>query len=190
MVISTPDIALFQCSNVPKEKFEFFWENTVNINSDQGITAQIKSLRKKIVLLKADQKAWNHIFFFERIANIAGIQILSQKKQADLVIQSLSGVFFTQLNDLQEKLQELQHTARLIMEDASKPRESPPPTEYPKKVVTEKEAADYLGFHVGHLARLRRMGKGPPYLRVGGGKSIRYQIKDLDDYLTTNTVAS
>ena len=64
MVISTPDIALFQCSNVPKEKFEFFWENTVNINSDQGITAQIKSLRKKIVLLKADQKAWNHIFFF------------------------------------------------------------------------------------------------------------------------------
>ncbi len=58
------------------------------------------------------------------------------------------------------------------------------------RLVTEKQAAEYLGISVYLLQRWRCQLRGPDFVRVGGpyGKAIRYKRSTLDDWVETNTV--
>lgn len=53
--------------------------------------------------------------------------------------------------------------------------------------VIEKDAAHYTGWSQSYLRKARRLGHGPAYLRVG--RSIRYQLADLDAWLAAHRVA-
>ncbi len=51
----------------------------------------------------------------------------------------------------------------------------------PRRVQTEKEAADYSNFSVRTLQKWRVVGGGPKFLKVG--RSVRYRLEDLDAFL-------
>lgn len=55
----------------------------------------------------------------------------------------------------------------------------------PSGTLSPKEAAEYLGYAPQTLAGWRFQGRGPRYLKLGGGKrgKIRYRLEDLDNYL-------
>lgn len=61
-----------------------------------------------------------------------------------------------------------------------------------KNVLTEKEAADYIGMSLSYLQHHRSNGSlknrtaGPIFIKAG--RSIRYLRKDLDNWLTKNRV--
>ena len=61
-------------------------------------------------------------------------------------------------------------------------------------VITEKEAAVYVGMSVSFLrmSRLERRRKnhtpGPPFVKMG--RSVRYRIADLDEWLIANRMES
>lgn len=63
----------------------------------------------------------------------------------------------------------------------------------PSNLVTEKDAAQYIGMSVAFLRKSRMEGRrknrtpGPPYLRLGR-KSIRYSLRDLDAWLLEHRV--
>jgi hypothetical protein len=63
---------------------------------------------------------------------------------------------------------------------------------FPPAVLDEKEAAYYIGMSCGFLRRCRMNGvsksgtKGPAYVRVPGGRTIRYLLQDLDAWLLAN----
>lgn len=60
-----------------------------------------------------------------------------------------------------------------------------------KQYLTAKEAAAYTGISHSHLAKLRHNGKGCPFVRIGDSQTkalIRYRKKDLDLWLSGNTV--
>ena len=50
------------------------------------------------------------------------------------------------------------------------------------------EAADYLGSAVSALAKLRSIGGGPVFLRLG--KAIRYRKRDLDGWMARTAASS
>lgn len=57
-----------------------------------------------------------------------------------------------------------------------------------KRALTEGQAAAYLGVSRSFLRRARMTGplnksEGPPYVRIGRRKGIRYLVDDLDGYL-------
>lgn len=52
-----------------------------------------------------------------------------------------------------------------------------------------KEAADYIGISKSHLDRLALVGGGPPYSKLSP-KLCLYQIKDLDDWVSSHRVTS
>jgi hypothetical protein len=54
-----------------------------------------------------------------------------------------------------------------------------------KKFLTPEEAAAYLSFDVKHLAKLRRLGTGPAFVRKGS-RVIRYSVSALDSWLTSD----
>jgi excisionase family DNA binding protein len=56
-----------------------------------------------------------------------------------------------------------------------------------KRLVGQKEAAEYLGLSEATLERDRWRGGDIPFVRVGP-RSIRYDIKQLDDYVESRTV--
>lgn len=56
-----------------------------------------------------------------------------------------------------------------------------------KRLVGQKEAADYLDLSEATLERDRWRGGEIPYIRVGL-RAIRYDLNQLDDYLETKTV--
>ena len=58
------------------------------------------------------------------------------------------------------------------------------------RLISTKEAAAYLGLKPASLIRYRWLGTGPRYVRPGGGRAVRYSIKDLDDWIAANTVHS
>ena len=55
-----------------------------------------------------------------------------------------------------------------------------------KGLLTEKQAAAYLGMSQSWLSKTRMAGnpKRPPYIKMG--KSVRYDSNDLDDWLMNN----
>jgi excisionase family DNA binding protein len=55
-----------------------------------------------------------------------------------------------------------------------------------KEYLTAKEASVYTGISVPKLAKLRRDGKGCPFVRLGDSKTkaiVRYRKSDLDKWL-------
>lgn len=59
-------------------------------------------------------------------------------------------------------------------------------------VLDEKGAATYIGMSPGFLRRARMTGRtksgstGPDFVRVPGGKAVRYRVVDLDAWLEAN----
>lgn len=59
-----------------------------------------------------------------------------------------------------------------------------------KQTINEKEASKYIGMSVSFLRQSRMTGKlkgrckAPPFLKLG--RSVRYQISDLDAWLDSN----
>ena len=56
-----------------------------------------------------------------------------------------------------------------------------------KRLIGQKEAADYLDLSEATLERDRWRGGEIPYIRVGP-RSIKYDLNQLDVYLETKTV--
>ena len=50
------------------------------------------------------------------------------------------------------------------------------------RYLTEHEAADLLGLKRGTLSNWRSQRRGPAYVRLGGGRVIRYRIDDLQRF--------
>ena len=55
-----------------------------------------------------------------------------------------------------------------------------------RRLVNEREAARLVGFSVAALIKWRREGRGPRYIRVG--RSIRYRVSDLVEWIQRHTV--
>lgn len=61
-----------------------------------------------------------------------------------------------------------------------------------KIVLTEREAAEYIGMSRGYLRHYRMYGfrpnhePGPSYLKIG--RAIRYKKADLDEWLTRHLI--
>ncbi len=53
-----------------------------------------------------------------------------------------------------------------------------------KGVFTVREAASYLGLAESTLNKWRCIGGGPEYLKMG--KSVRYRVADIHDWLDAN----
>ncbi|MCL7462691.1 helix-turn-helix domain-containing protein [Pseudomonas sp. NW5] len=51
----------------------------------------------------------------------------------------------------------------------------------PKRWLRAREAAEYLGVSVPHLARLREVRKGPPYRKFGA--AVLYDVRELDAFV-------
>ena len=56
-----------------------------------------------------------------------------------------------------------------------------------KRLVGQKEAAEYLGLSEATLERDRWRGGNIPYIRVGP-RAIRYDLEQLNRYIDRNTV--
>lgn len=56
------------------------------------------------------------------------------------------------------------------------------------KLLTPDQAADFLGFKPGWLARLRCTGGGPMYIRLG--RKVRYRLDDLNAWTAERRTAS
>lgn len=50
-----------------------------------------------------------------------------------------------------------------------------------RSVMTVQQAANYLGLAVSTLNKWRCYGDGPLFIKMG--RSVRYRIKDLNDYV-------
>lgn len=59
-------------------------------------------------------------------------------------------------------------------------------------VLSERDAATYIGMSAAFLRRARMTGRtksgseGPAFVRIPGGRGIRYRIVDLDAWLAAN----
>ena len=56
--------------------------------------------------------------------------------------------------------------------------------------MTERELADLLGVHTQTLYRWRANGTGPRWVRLPGGRQVRYRIDAVDEWLTEHTAAA
>ena len=56
-----------------------------------------------------------------------------------------------------------------------------------KRLVGQKEAAEYLSLSEATMERDRWRGGNIPYIRIGP-RAIRYDLEQLDDYIDRNTV--
>jgi predicted DNA-binding transcriptional regulator AlpA len=54
------------------------------------------------------------------------------------------------------------------------------------RLITTKIAADLLGRHPAVLADWRHQKRGPRYIKIG--KSIRYRMSDLENWVDRHTV--
>ena len=55
---------------------------------------------------------------------------------------------------------------------------------------TPRQVAEYLDVSERHLARLRRAGTGPKYMRVGKNKEVRYPPEQVESYVAAGLVSS
>lgn len=56
-----------------------------------------------------------------------------------------------------------------------------------QELLTERDAAIYLGVSQVFLRKHRREGGGPPFVRIGS-RNIRYRVKDLQAWVEARTV--
>ncbi len=52
-----------------------------------------------------------------------------------------------------------------------------------RTLLTEEETARYLNKKRGTLRRDRWAGSGPPFIRLPGGRSIRYDLQELNAWI-------
>ena len=52
----------------------------------------------------------------------------------------------------------------------------------------DQEAANYARYSVGTLRNMRSARRGPRFLKVGGGRAVRYRKSDLDAWLNAQPV--
>lgn len=50
------------------------------------------------------------------------------------------------------------------------------------RYVTENEAAEILGLKRGTLSNWRSQRRGPAYVRLGGGRVIRYKLSEIEAF--------
>jgi predicted DNA-binding transcriptional regulator AlpA len=55
-----------------------------------------------------------------------------------------------------------------------------------RNTVNQEDAARYIDFTESYLEKARHDGRGPRYLRIG--RTIRYRIRDLDQWLEQHVV--
>lgn len=55
------------------------------------------------------------------------------------------------------------------------------------QVVDERQAAAYLSLSVKTLQARRAAHRAPPFLKIG--RSVRYRLQDLDDFLSAHRIA-
>ena len=58
----------------------------------------------------------------------------------------------------------------------------------PRHYLTEHEAAAYLGLQRGTLSNWRSQRRGPEYVRLGGGRVIRYKLADHEAFATRDPI--
>lgn len=51
------------------------------------------------------------------------------------------------------------------------------------RLLNTRETAQYCGFSKSTFEKWRCYGGGPPFIKVGASKTVRYSISDLDDWL-------
>jgi predicted DNA-binding transcriptional regulator AlpA len=51
-----------------------------------------------------------------------------------------------------------------------------------RRLLTEREAARFLGMTVSFLRARRIRGGGPPFIRVGS-RTVRYDVRDLEGWI-------
>lgn len=56
------------------------------------------------------------------------------------------------------------------------------------RYLREIEAADRVGLAPSTLTKMRSLGSGPPFVKVG--RAVRYHEDDLNEWLTTRTLRS
>ena len=54
-------------------------------------------------------------------------------------------------------------------------------------LLSERDAAIYLGMSMSYLRKSRRFGEGPEFVRIGS-KTIRYRVSDLQVFIDAGTV--
>lgn len=54
-----------------------------------------------------------------------------------------------------------------------------------KAILTEHDLAEEIGLSLKVIQKWRRLGGGPPYMKLGG--SVRYRRSDVEAWLTAST---
>lgn len=66
------------------------------------------------------------------------------------------------------------------------PTPTAPAIARPPATIDEQDAGVYIGYTPSALRAWRSQGRGPAYIRIG--RSIRYRVEDLDDWLNGHLV--
>jgi hypothetical protein len=59
-----------------------------------------------------------------------------------------------------------------------------------RALLTSRQVAAHLLVSERHLARLRRAGTGPKYIRFGKNKEVRYPPEEVESYVAAGLVSS
>lgn len=60
-------------------------------------------------------------------------------------------------------------------------------TQRPARLLTPKEAGEFLGIPEGTLAQWRSQRRGPPFVKLEG-RLVRYRAMDLEKYISSHIV--
>ena len=137
----------------------------------------LHGLRKQIVLLTAEQKVLAHDLYFAELSQVAGVKIYSEKTIYKLLHRQYESLSengpLSQLKKLREQLVSLEKNA---------------PLPDPSALLSEEEAAGYLGFSSkSSLSNLRKSGLGPPSRRLNGGNQVVYSVSGMNFFLLHGT---
>jgi hypothetical protein len=97
------------------------------------------------------------------------------------------------IGELRETLADMLHEfeadclVRVASQREPVPRKIVKPAPERQPVMNERDAAVYTGMSAFYLRSARRAGKGPTFLRLG--RSIRYRVSDLDEWLGDGEVS-
>lgn len=61
--------------------------------------------------------------------------------------------------------------------------------EITQELLTERQAAEYIGLSARFLQARRSRGDSPPWVRISQ-TCVRYKVADLDDWITAHTVTN
>lgn len=67
-----------------------------------------------------------------------------------------------------------QSTGKVVQEEYGLPQ-----------MMTAAELGTYLGVDIATLSRMRKNGTGPAWLKLGVGRGVRYDPKDVQEWLET-----